>query len=93
MSVLWNMLKDEEVSDADKMFCVKYMDQVLGLKLDKVENAEPEFPAGLMDLIEQRTAAKKEKNWAKADEIRNRIEEMGYMVKDTPQGPVPVKKV
>ena len=93
MSVLWNMLKDEELGNADKLFCIKYMDQVLGLKLDKVESCEPEFPAELMDLIEQRTQAKKEKNWARADEIRNRIEEMGYSVKDTPQGPVPVRKV
>ena len=93
MSVLWNMLKDEEVSNADKLYCVKYMDQVLGLRLDKVESAEPEFPAELMDLIAQRTEAKKAKDWAKADQIRNQIEEMGYSVKDTPQGPVPVRKV
>jgi cysteinyl-tRNA synthetase len=93
MSVLWNMLKDEEITDSDKLYCVKYMDQVLGLKLNAAKDTASEFPAELMELIEQRTVAKKNKDWAKADEIRNRIEEMGYMVKDTPQGPVPVKKV
>ena len=93
MSVLWNMLKDEELSNADKLFCVKYMDQVLGLKLDAVKASDSEFPEELMKLIEMRTQAKKEKNWAMADEIRAKIEEMGYSVKDTPQGPVPVRKV
>ncbi len=93
MSVLWNMLKDEELSNGDKLFCVKYMDQVLGLKLDSVKSGESEFPEELMKLIEMRTQAKKEKNWAMADEIRAKIEEMGYSVKDTPQGPVPVRKV
>lgn len=89
MAVLWNMLKDEDLTDADKLYCVKYMDQVFGLRLGQAE----ELPEGLMDLIGQRTQAKKEKNWAKADELRARIEEMGYTVKDTPEGPVPVKKV
>lgn len=93
MSVLWNMLKDEEISNADKLFCVKYMDQVLGLKLGEAKSGGAEFPEELMKLIEMRTQAKKEKNWAMADEIRAKIEEMGYYVKDTPQGPVSVRKV
>ncbi len=95
MSVLWNLLKDENVSAPDKLYALRYMDGVLGLKLDEVrpEGDSSEFPPELMELIEARTKAKKEKNWAEADAIRARIEEMGYSVKDTPQGPVPVKKV
>lgn len=95
MSVLWNMLKDENVSPADRLYAARYMDRVLGLKLDQIrpEGDSSEFPPELMELIEARTKAKKEKNWAEADAIRARIEEMGYSVKDTPQGPVPVKKV
>lgn len=95
MSVLWNMLKDENVSPADRLYAARYMDRVLGLKLDQIrpEGDSSEFPPELMELIEARTKAKREKNWAEADAIRARIEEMGYSVKDTPQGPVPVKKV
>lgn len=37
-------------------------------------------------LIEERTAAKKEKNYSKADEIRNRLLSMGIEIMDTPQG-------
>ncbi len=95
MSVLWNLLKDESVSAGDRLYAVRYMDSVLGLKLDQVrpEGDSSAFPPALMELIAARTQAKKEKNWAEADAIRARIEEMGYSVKDTPQGPVPVKKV
>ena len=37
-------------------------------------------------LIEERSAAKKEKNYKKADEIRNRLLSMGIEIMDTPQG-------
>jgi len=37
-------------------------------------------------LIESRQAARKEKNWAEADRIRDRLGEMGIVLEDTPQG-------
>lgn len=57
---------------------------VLGIEL-LVE--EEEIPEEIMDLVNQRAAAKKEKNWAEADRIRDLITSKGYSVKDTPNGP------
>ncbi len=37
-------------------------------------------------LIEQRTKARAEKNWAEADRIRDELKAMGIILKDTPQG-------
>ncbi|MDD6483776.1 MAG: cysteine--tRNA ligase [Clostridiales bacterium] len=37
-------------------------------------------------LIEERAKARAEKNWAKADEIRDKLKEMNIILKDTPQG-------
>ena len=56
---------------------------VLGLLGGKQEDALPEEVEAL---IEERAAARAEKNWAKSDEIRDRLKEMGIIVKDTPQG-------
>ena len=39
-------------------------------------------------LVARRTEAKKAKNWAEADAIRDQLKAMGIEVTDTPQGPV-----
>ena len=49
-----------------------------------------EAEAGIGDdiqaLVDERQAARKEKNWARADEIRDQLAAMGITLKDTPQG-------
>ena len=42
--------------------------------------------AELQALIDARTKARAEKNWAEADRIRNQLAAMGITLKDTPQG-------
>ena len=44
-------------------------------------------------MAHERDDARKNKDWARADELRDRIADMGYTVQDTPQGPVliPIK--
>ena len=37
-------------------------------------------------MVEERAAAKKAKDFAKADELRDKVKAMGYTIKDTPQG-------
>ncbi len=44
--------------------------------------------AKIDDLLLQRTQAKKDKNFARADEIRAALTAMGIVIEDTPQGPV-----
>ena len=49
--------------------------------------AKEEFPAEALQLLADRTAARKAKDWAKADAIRNQLKEMGFAVEDSAQGP------
>ena len=61
-----------------------------GLSLDKARPMEEEkvdVPAEVMALVQERAEAKKAKDWAKADEIRAKITELGYVVTDTKEGP------
>ncbi|MDC0047571.1 cysteine--tRNA ligase, partial [Euryarchaeota archaeon] len=40
------------------------------------------------DLLNQRKAAREEKNWDRADEIRSELNTMGVIVEDSPNGPI-----
>jgi len=44
------------------------------------------IPPEIMDMIEERYTAKKNKDFAKADAIRNRIKSLGFILEDTPKG-------
>ena len=56
---------------------------VLGLPLIKEES----FPAEALCLLEERQAARKAKDFARADAIRGELKAMGYLVEDTAAGP------
>ena len=56
---------------------------VLGVLQRSSENAVGE---DIQALVDERQQARKEKNWARADEIRDQLATMGYTLKDTPQG-------
>ena len=58
---------------------------VLGIETEASE--DDGIPAEITELVEQRAAAKKAKDFAEADRIRDLITSKGYSVKDTPQGP------
>ena len=74
----------EDVAAAAKVF--DELTGVLGLVYDEAPAAEDGADAEIDALIAERTEARKTKNWARADEIRNQLTEMGIVLEDTPQG-------
>ena len=94
VTALYDVLK-AKVNDATKLYALKDFDQVLSLNLlaaaqalqkkqaeEAAASADPEIDA----LVAARTEAKKAKNYAEADRIRDRLKEMGVEIIDTPQG-------
>ncbi len=77
--------------NVSKEFAVKEMEMlgklcgVLGINKEK-EKVEDEDTALIEELIAKRTEAKKNKNFAEADAIRDKLTEMGVTIKDTRQG-------
>lgn len=56
---------------------------VLGISTDAKSE---EFPEEAVRLLNERTEARAAKNWALADELRNRLAQLGFAVEDSKQG-------
>ena len=83
ISVLWDLLKEEKSNDVYEL-AMKF-DTVLSLELNK-KMEETEIPIEVQELLRKREEARKEKNFALSDELRKKILNLGYLVKDTKEG-------
>ena len=92
ITVLYDMLK-EDMTDATKYALAEDFDRVLSLDLatayaeKEAENKiDAELESYILEKIEERKAAKKEKNFARADEIRGELLAKGIILEDTREG-------
>ena len=88
LTVLYDMLK-ADVNDATKFALAESFDEVLSLNLTVAlpeEEVDDELAAFVEGKIAERAQAKKEKDFAKADAIRNELLEKGIVLKDTREG-------
>ena len=83
MSVVWDVIKNPIKSKKFAELLRKF-DQVLGVKIDEKE--EIELPKEIEDIIEERKQARTDKDWNKSDELRDKLFDLGYVVKDTKNG-------
>ena len=91
ITVVYDLLK-ADMNDATKRALIQDFDQVLSLNLltavveDTSAGVDEEMEAYILQMIEERKAAKKEKNFARADEIRDTLLEKGIILEDTREG-------
>ncbi len=64
-----------------------YGEEIMGLRLTEAEGNNTKAYAGAIDLLlELRSEAKKNKDWATSDKIRNELTALGFVIKDTKDG-------
>jgi len=88
LALVNEMLKSEN-TDEDKLATILDFDRVLGLGLDNIKKDEgySEGDSATLDrLLKERLEARENKDYAKADSIRDQIAELGYKVIDGPDG-------
>jgi cysteinyl-tRNA synthetase len=84
MAVIQDMLKSY-ISDVEKHTTMLDFDQVLGLRLDQLDQA-PALPEAVQKRITARIKAREAKDFAASDQLRVEIEALGYQVQDTKNG-------
>ena len=81
LSLVWDLIKDTNVSPADKKATILDFDKVLGLGFENLK--EETIPKEIVKLAEEREQARKNKDFKKSDELREKINSLGYEIKDS----------
>ncbi len=87
LQVFWKALDDFDFAPKKKIALLEHFDSVLGLGIKDMREISLILPKEVEKLIQARERLRKNKLWAEADIIRERIRESGYLISDTPQGP------
>ena len=94
VTAVYDVLK-EKTNDKTKIYLLNDFDKVLSLDLvegakkhteKKEEAVDDDFSKYVEEQLALRAQAKKEKNWAEADRIRDELTAQGIKILDTPQG-------
>ena len=88
ITVLYDLLKDENVNDKTKRVLIEKFDEVLSLDLLKVEemSIDSDLEKEVNELIAKRAEAKKNKDFALADQIRDDLLSRNIKLIDTREG-------
>ena len=96
LSHMWGVVKDNKKSDSVRLAYLMHVDDVLNLELKNVEAKKAqtvEITPEIAELLEQRKEARATKNWAKSDEIRDKLALLGVGVKDLPNKEIELIKL
>ncbi len=90
LAALWTMLRDNALTKAQAYATMLEMDKVLGFGFDAIGPRQvavsDDLARQVQKLIDDRNAARKAKDFARADEIKKQILALGATIKDTPKG-------
>jgi len=97
LAILWEMIKDPELSREDITAGLLDFDRVLGLALGtsvrrninitlREAIAMSDLPADIRTLIREREEARTNKDWSRADELRKALADKGYSLEDSASG-------
>jgi len=90
LALLWDLIKEKEISGKSKLDLILDFDKIFGLNLKDIK--EEKIPKEILNLVKQREKARQERNFAESDKLRKLIQEKGYTIEDTKGKPI-VKKV
>lgn len=88
-TVLFDVLKDDSLNNTEKLYLIEDFDNVFSLDLTQTEginNSSDIDKKSIRKLILERDTARSEKNWARADEIRNILLDSNIELVDSKEG-------
>lgn len=96
VAVMWELIKDDSIPSGDKKATLIQFDRVLGIGFERSGREEgariavlpdESIPEGAQALLLEREEARATGDFARADSLRAKIQQEGFVIEDTPEGP------
>lgn len=84
LAALWSAVRDDGLTPAEQLYILEQADSALGLGGVTLER--PQLTAAQQELLYQRDAARRAKDWAASDALRDQLLAQGIALKDRPEG-------
>jgi cysteinyl-tRNA synthetase len=84
LSIVWEAMKDQTISNTEKLELLREFDVILGFGINSF--CAPKLSDFHMSIVKEREVARKNKDWKKADALRDKLAEDGISIKDTDKG-------
>jgi cysteinyl-tRNA synthetase len=90
LTCLMDVIKDTDINDKTKLFLIEDFDKALSLGLLDKEDVSLSLDEikEIEDLVKERDIAKRDKDYNKADEIRELLNKKGIIIKDSKDGTI-----
>lgn len=95
ITILWDLAKDKNIDNKDKLATIRLFDSLLSLGLSKDAEEgraelgvveEEDLPTEVVELLSRREAARQGKDFPLSDKLRDELRSQGFEVKDTAEG-------
>jgi cysteinyl-tRNA synthetase len=86
LAVVWELVKSDHAPQDKKATLLKF-DAVLGLDIATWQPKVIDVPQEIQQMALDREAARQDKQWQRADELRDAVLAAGYVIEDTHEGP------
>ncbi len=87
LALVWELIDDASLPTSSKAASLLRFDEVLGLGLADYVNRPLVIPEDVAELVAEREQARLQKDFSTSDRLRTQIEQKGFLVEDTVNGP------
>ena len=84
LSLIWKIIKDKKIGSFSKERLLMNFDKVFGLGIEKIKIKTEKIPKQIKELIEKREKFRRNQQFIQADDLRKKINKLGYIIEDRP---------
>ena len=87
LGVAWDVVNDGMLSAHQRKSLLERFDKILGLGIATMKDKKVVVPVVVRKMVDEREQARKVHDWARADVLRARVFEKGFVIEDSFDGP------